>query len=334
MTLQVVRPGMLSTFQDLGRVGLQHLGVPVAGAMDERAHRLANLLAGNPPELATIEITMTGPTLRAQTPCCFAISGADLSPTINGHPIPLNRPLIMRAGDEVAFGERRNGTRCYLAVHGGFDLEPVLGSTSTYLRSAIGPWHGRALRRGDELGLRRTFEPGRNNRAITSLAMALSDIEIYLPAPVAQAARRRVRVVKSAQWREFTPESCVAFLTGTFRISPDSERMGYRLQGPELSMTHPRQMLSEATTFGTIQVPSGGQPIVLMADRQTTGGYPKLAYVASVDLPLLAQLGPGDNVQFEAIPLEAAQQLDLRRARAFVELAAALEPIKTMLTNH
>ena len=110
--------------------------------------------------------------------------------------------------------------------------------------------------------------------------------------------------------------------------------MGYRLQGPELSMTQPRQMLSEATTFGTIQVPAGGQPIVLMADRQTTGGYPKLGYVASVDLPLLAQLGPGDHVQFEAIALDAAQQLDLRRMRAFIELASALEPIKTMLTNH
>lgn len=334
MTLQVVRPGMLSTFQDLGRVGLQHLGVPVAGAMDERAHRLANLLVGNPQELATIEVTMTGPTLRAESPCCFVITGANLSPTINGHPIPLNRPLIMRAGDEIAFGERRHGTRCYIAVHGGFALEPVLGSNSTYLRSAIGPWHGRALRRGDELGLLRTFEPGRNNRAITALAMALSDIEIYLPGPVALAARRRVRVIKSAQWREFTPESCVAFLTESFRISPDSERMGYRLQGPELSMTHPRQMLSEATTFGTIQVPSGGQPIVLMADRQTTGGYPKLAYVASIDLPLLAQLGPGDSVQFEAISLEQAQTLDVRRVRAFADLAVALAPIKTLLTNH
>jgi allophanate hydrolase subunit 2 len=155
-----------------------------------------------------------------------------------------------------------------------------------------------------------------------------------LPAPVTEQPRDRIRIIKSNQWVDFTPESCIAMLTETFRISPDSERMGYRLAGPTLSLSTPRQMISEATTFGTIQVPAGGQPIVLMADTQTTGGYPKIAYVASVDLPLLAQMVPGDHVRFESIKLENAQALDMARTTAFERLAQALQPIEQLITAH
>ncbi len=333
MSITVIRPGMLSTFQDLGRVGYQHLGVPVAGAMDQRAHRLANLLAGNDTDCATLEITVTGPTLCVNQPCCVAITGADLSPTINASPAALNRPLVLRAGDELAFGARRRGTRCYLAVHGGFLLEPVLGSTSTYLRSTMGGLHGRALRRDDDIALNTHLPHAANADALDGLAQSLWAIRVYLPSPVAESTRNRVRIIKSAQWPDFTPESCAALLTEPYRLSPDSERMGYRLQGPELSLTAPRQMISEAATFGTIQLPAGGQPIVLMADRQTTGGYPKLAYVASIDLPLLAQMGPGDTIRFECIKLENAQTLDARRERAFKTLASTLAPIRALLQH-
>ncbi len=334
MSITVLKPGMLSTFQDLGRVGYQHLGVPVSGAMDQRAHILANLLAGNATDCATLEITVTGPTLRFNQPCCVAITGADLSPTINGNPAALNRPLILRTNDALAFGARNRGTRCYLAVHGGFALEPVLGSTSTYLRGAMGGLDGRALRRGDEVALNKKLLQYSDTKALEDLAQALWAISVYLPSPIAEPTRSRVRIIKSLQWPDFTPESCAALLTEPFRVSPDSERMGYRLQGPELALSAPRQMLSEAATFGTIQLPAGGQPIILMADRQTTGGYPKMAYVASVDLPLLAQMGPGDTVRFECINLEKAQKLDLRRANAFVALASTLTPIRTLLDKH
>ena len=330
MSLMILKPGMLSTFQDLGRFGHQHLGVSVTGAMDQRAHHLANLLVGNDPGLATLEITLTGPTIRFTKPCCIALCGADLSATLNGQALAMNRPLVIRAKDELSFGVRQRGTRSYLAVHGGFALTPVLASTSTYLRSGFGGWQGRALRRADEIPLLKPLK----SKGLEELAMDLWAIKLYLPGIIAEPNRTRVRLIKGQQWNEFTAESCAALLTEPYRVSPDSERMGYRLQGPALLMTTPRQMISEATTFGTIQVPAGGQPIVLMADRQTTGGYPKMAYVASADLPCLAQMGPADTVYFKAITLEQAQELDIARAQAFATLAQSLQPVRTLLLNH
>lgn len=335
MTMRVLKPGMLSSFQDEGRFGHQPLGVSVVGAMDQRAHRLANTLVGNLTDCASLEITLTGPTLQFTKACCIALCGADLSPAINGKPVAMNRPLVVRAQDELQFGARKHGTRAYLAVHGGFEIPDVLGSQSTYLRSHFGGWHGRALKRGDEIPLQRPLnEVGKDGVRLDALAKALWNIRLYLPSVIADSTRARIRLIKSAQWEEFTAASREALLSAPYRISPDSERMGYRLQGPDVLMTTPRQMISEATTFGTIQVPAGGQPIVLMADRQTTGGYPKIAYVASVDLPLLAQMGPGDVVQFELVSLEAAQGLDTARTRAFNELAQALSPVRTLLLNH
>ncbi len=330
MSLVVSKPGMLSSFQDLGRFGQQHLGVSVAGAMDLRAHTLANLLVGNDSSLATLEITLTGPTLRFTKACCIALCGADLSAMLNGQPVALNRPVVVRPQDELSFAGRRHGTRGYLSVFGGFALAPVLGSTSTYIRSAMGGFEGRALQRGDEIPLLCPLK----NKKLEELAMDLWATKVYLPAAIAASTRARVRLLKGAQWHEFTAESCAALLSEPYRVSTDSERMGYRLQGSPLLMTAPRQMISEATTFGTIQVPSGGQPIILMADRQTTGGYPKMAYVASVDLPQLAQLGPGDTVSFEAITLKHAQQLEHARGQAFARLAQALLPVRTLLLNH
>ncbi len=335
MTVRVLKPGMLSSFQDEGRVGHQPLGVSVVGAMDQRAHRLANTLVGNTEDVASLEITLTGPTLQFTQACCIALCGADLSPRLNDKPIAMNRPLVLRAQDELHFGARQHGTRAYLAVHGGFDLPGVLGSQSTYLRSRFGGWHGRALKRDDEIRLRRPLkEVGQDGGTLETLAKALWGISLYLPSIIADSTRARIRLIQSQQWEEFTPASREALLNASFRISPDSERMGYRLQGPDILMTQPRQMISEATTFGTIQVPAGGQPIVLMADRQTTGGYPKIAYVATVDLPLLAQMGPGDKVQFELLTLEAAQTLDTARTRAFIDLAQTLHPVRTLLLNH
>jgi len=330
MSVHVIKPGMLTTFQDLGRIGYQHLGVPVAGAMDARAHRLANLLAGNSEDMATMEITMSGPTLRFDQPACIAICGADLSPHVRNKPIPLNRPIVLKAGSELSFGERRYGARCYLAVFGGFALASVLGSASTYVRSGMGGWHGRALRKGDQIGLNINMM----SSGLTALSRKLWDIEVYLPASLSSSPRQTVRIIKGAQWKEFSPESCAAMITQPFRISPDSERMGYRLQGPAITLSEPRQMISEATSFGTIQVPSGGQPIVLMADRQTTGGYPKIAHVAAVDLPLLAQMLPGDTVRFEPISLDHAQELDVKRELAFHALAGHLSALRQILASH
>jgi hypothetical protein len=330
MSMIVLKPGMQSSFQDLGRVGFQQLGIPVTGVMDTRAHQLANILVGNEHDQASLEITLTGPTLEFTEACCIALTGADLSPTLNGQPISLNRPIVIRAHDMLAFGQRRVGTRAYLAIHGGFALTPALGSNSTHMRCAIGGWQGRALQRGDRVGFNHPLAP----QDLEALAQELWSIKIYLPAALVPSRRTRARIVASAQFEDFTSESQLALTSETFRISPDSERMGYRLQGPQISLSKPRQMLSEATTFGTIQVPAGGQLIVLMADRQTTGGYPKIGYVASVDLPILAQMGPGDSLTFERITLEQAQTLDARRTIAFAALQTHLMPLRALILNH
>ncbi|MFD4838006.1 biotin-dependent carboxyltransferase family protein [Achromobacter sp. NPDC058515] len=329
MSMTVIKPGMLSSFQDRGREGYQHQGIPAAGAMDERAHRLANALAGNDGDPATLEITLAGPTLRFDATACFALAGADLGATLNGQDIPQHRPLIARAGDILAFGARpATGVRAYLAVHGGFALPPVMGSEATYLRSGFGGFQGRALAKGDEIPLRRPLAGGRD---LDALQKDLWNVRVYLPAALGNKRRETIRFLPGMHWPEFSPASRRAFTESEFRISPQSDRMGYRLQGPALSMSQPRQMLSEAACFGTVQVPSGGEAIILMADRQTTGGYPKIAQIATVDLPALAQCAPGQTLRFQQVELEEAQRLDGERERAFAQLRDALAPLRALL---
>ncbi|ASC64252.1 Allophanate hydrolase subunit 2 [Achromobacter denitrificans] len=329
MSVTVIKPGMLSSFQDRGREGYQHQGIPAAGAMDERAHRLANALAGNLDDPATLEMTLTGPTLRFDAPACFALAGADLGATLNGQDIPLHRPLVARAGDALAFGARpAAGVRGYLAVHGGFALPRVMGSESTYLRSGFGGFQGRALAKGDQVPLRAPLADGRD---LDALQDALWQLRVYLPAALGAKRRDAIRFLPGMHWQEFSETSRQDFAGAEFRISPQSDRMGYRLLGPALSMSQPRQMLSEAACFGTVQVPSGGEAIILMADRQTTGGYPKIAQIATVDLPILAQCAPGQTLRFQPVGLEEAQRLDSERERAFSQLQDALEPLRALL---
>jgi len=330
MSIAVLRPGLLSTFQDLGRTGFQHLGVPVSGAMDERSHRLANLLAGNDESCATLEITLAGPRLAFGSASCIALCGADLGATLNGAALPLNRPVAVRAGDQLDFGARRRGLRAYLAVAGGYRLDVVLGSASTYLRSGFGGLGGRALARGDRIALRRPLAA----TGLDALQAALDATAVYLPAALSDAPRPALRVTPGPQWDAFTAASRRALLEAAFRIDAQSDRMGYRLRGPVLALARPRQMLSEATCFGTVQVPAAGDPIVLMADRQTTGGYPRIAQVAQVDLPRLAQCAPGELVRFEALDTHAAGRLDGRREAAWDRLRAALLPLRERLAGH
>lgn len=329
MTITVLRPGLLSSFQDLGRYGSQHLGVPVGGAMDSRAHRLANMLAGNTDDEATLEITLTGPALRFDAPGCIAISGAQLGARLNGAPVPNNRPLVIRAGDVLDFAGRAAGLRAYIAWHGGIALPAVLGSRSTYLRGGFGGYGGRPLKKGDVLAMRATF----SEQGLDALARELGHIQIYLPAILGAAPRETIRVMRSAHTDLFTASSVDAFFGGEYRIRPDSERMGYRLEGPVLTLKSATQLLSEATSFGSVQVPPDGNPIVLMADRQTTGGYAKIAHVATVDLPAIAQCMPGERLRFTECALPDAQQLDDRREQAFGALFERLAPLRQHLLN-
>lgn len=327
MSIDVIKPGALSLFQDNGRYGFQKLGVPVCGPMDVNAHRLANILVGNDESMATLEITLLGPTLRFTQTACVAIVGADLGAQLNTEPMAVNRPYIVLPDDIMRFNHPERGTRAYLAVHGGYDLHPVLNSCSTYLKGHLGGIQGRALAAGDCIDLNAKLDPGR----AAHYADELWGIKIYLSAQLGLRKKNVLRVIKGPHWTQFTDASIDDFLTADFKISLQSDRMGYRLSGPKLAVRQARQILSEATAFGAIQVPQGGDPIVIMADRQTMGGYPKIAYVVSVDLPSLAQCGPAEQISFKLIGIEQAQQLDLDRERAFQDLAAALAPIQHLL---
>lgn len=327
MSFEVLKSGLLSTFQDLGRLQHQRWGIPVAGALDINAHRLANLLVGNRPQMATLEMNLFPPTLKVVQSCCIALTGAHVSPLVNDSKAPMHRPIVLRSGDVISFGPRLDGARAYMAVHGGFQLDSVLDSASTYLRSAIGGFDGRALKKGDVFQIHKPL----HNVDLDALAQELWDIKFSLKSSVIRKDVSRLRVIKSAQWDDFTPESRANLITQTFKVTPVSDRMGFRLEGPPLRLSQPRQMISESVVFGTIQVPVGGQAIILMADRQTTGGYPKIGYVASVDHPALAQMAPGDVFTFGLIDVAEAQMLDARRERAFADLALQLQPFGRLL---
>jgi antagonist of KipI len=329
MSMTIIKPGMLSSFQDMGRWGFQHLGVPVGGVMDTFSHRLANLLVGNLTDQATLEMTVTGPVIQFEHTACIALAGADLSPTINGKPIPMHRPLIVQPADTLRFGERRHGARTYMALHGGADIEAVLNSYSTQLRGQLGGYKGRALKTGDTIAFRQSL---RTEQA-KQLQDTLDSSRFHLPALPLLATDSPVRVLTGPHTPMFTPASQHAFFNTPFVITAQSERMGYRLKGESLQRCESTQIVSEATGFGTIQVPPDGHPIVLMADRQTTGGYPKIAHVASIDLPRLAQKMPGDTLFFREITLDEAHALQARREAGFERLHQDLHALRSVLHN-
>ncbi|MBQ0933393.1 biotin-dependent carboxyltransferase [Ideonella sp. 4Y16] len=316
--IEVLHPGLQTQLQDSGRWGWQADGVPVGGAMDGWSHRVANLLVGNADDEATLEILLQGPRLRFARAACIALVGAELPLTLDGQSVPAGQRLPVPAGAELACGRARAGLRAYLAVQGGFDVPPVLGSRSTYVRGGFGGWQGRALQAGDRLPL------GPAGTAPSSIT-ALADTSPTLP----DADRiEPVLVVPGEHWAAFPADVRRAFGATAWRVGPQSDRMGYRLQGPALGAPALGELLSEGVAFGTVQVPPDGQPIVLMAERQSTGGYPKIAHVAAVDLPLLAQMAPGQRLRFELISADRAQALleDRERHLALLRLALLETP--------
>ncbi|AMJ64290.1 biotin-dependent carboxyltransferase family protein [Hymenobacter sp. PAMC 26628] len=323
MSLSILHPGLLTTVQDLGRPGYQQAGVPVGGALDAVALRVANLLVGNPAGAAGLEITLQGPRLRFDAGTLLALIGADLSPTLDGQPIGMNRPVWAPAGAELAFGAPRAGCRAYLAVAGGVAVAPVLGSRATYLRAGLGGWHGRALRTGDALpmgepspiGQRLLAELPENQFAISQATWTPGPQLCPVPRP-----NPVIRAVRGPEYGQFAAASQRALWEEPFAITAAADRMGYRLQGPPLVRLTDAELLSSAVTYGTVQVPPGGQPIVLLADRQTTGGYPRLAQAITADFGALAQAAPGQALRFREVTLAEAQALYLAQERAILAL--------------
>jgi antagonist of KipI len=292
--LFVVDPGLLTTVQDLGRVGYQRVGVPPSGPMDRTAFLVANRLLGNPDTAAALECTIKGPRLEARRPTVVAVTGAPMGFTINGQEAPSWSAVRVQPGDVLGFQMASAGCRTYLAVAGGLDVPSVLGSRATYLRGRLGGLGGRALQKGD---------------ALAAVAPAHATPEgRTVPAPLRPTypAERECRVILGPQDDRFTPEGIQAFLAGPYDVTPQADRMGYRLKGPEIAHARGHDIVSDGIPLGGIQVPGEGQPIVLLVDRQTTGGYTKIATVIGVDIGAIGQTRPGHRVRFRRVTLEEA----------------------------
>lgn len=297
--LVVADPGPFATIQDLGRVGYQRFGVTTSGAMDEGALRLANRLAGNQPGEAAVEFTLGGGTYQVEAPACrVAVAGGDFPVSINGRRVGAYASHTLRRGDRLAIGTAVSGARGYLAVAGGFALPEVLGSRSTHVRSGLGGMDGGPLKAGSRLPL---AAPDR-----------FEGPDRWLRPGLWPRGRPVLRVVMGPQDDLFTEEGKATFLSHAYRILPQSDRMGYRFEGPPIRHVADYNIVSDGIAPGSIQVVGSGQPIVMLADRQTTGGYAKIATVVSADLPVLAQCRPGNAVRFRAVSVEEAE--DLRAA--------------------
>ncbi|HEY1362635.1 MAG TPA: biotin-dependent carboxyltransferase family protein [Xanthobacteraceae bacterium] len=319
--LRVLTPGLLTTIQDPGRVGYQSLGIPVSGALDPVSLRAVNALVGNEPGTGALEIAYIGPTLAIDADDArLAFVGANAPIEIRSElnatgcrRIDGGRSIRLRRGEVVSIGSLSGGAVLYIAVEGGFDIEPVLGSVSTYMRGGLGGWQGRALTAGDRLPLRRARASDRGDCRLVDLDLS--------PPP-------RFRAVAGPQSDHFSDGEIAAFFASEYIVGAGSDRMGMRLAGRRLGHARGYDIASDGIAPGSIQVPGNGQPIVLLADRQTTGGYPKIATVISADLPALGRLPIGAAVRFERVSIEQAEALRRRYAGELEAIRHRIAPLR------
>ena len=295
--LNIEKPGAQTTIQDGGRPQHQINGFPEAGGMDQPALQMANLLVGNALTAPVMEFVIAGPTIRFDHPTFVAVTGGNFNVQLNGKAVPNYRCLHVQAGDRLVIGQAAAGMFGYLAIRGGFQVPRLMDSASTILRLHLGGFHGRALQAGDQL----SYQP-------SWLLSAYYHRRTQGPALPAPDQVTTIRVLQGPQWDEFSQEDQQRFSTQEYTVTKNVDRMGYRLTGQALTSKLP-SMLSAATVRGAVQLTSSGQPIVLMADRQTTGGYPLIAVVAGVDLPKLVQSRPGQKIKFQLVELADANQL-------------------------
>lgn len=304
MSITVLNPGLLTTVQDMGRIGYQQFGVSVSGVMDPRATSIANILVGNQEGEAVLECTMLGPQLRFDAANCIAITGGDLGPTLDGKPIPNYCAVSVEAGQVLRFTGPKTGCRAFIAFAGGLDIPVVMGSRSTYMKAKIGGLEGRKLAKDDVIAFRAPKTQLKN----------MKDRNLYpefVPRDV-----YTVRVVMGPQDDAFTDAGVKTFLSETYTVTPEFDRMGCRLEGAVVEHKESGDIISDGIAFGAIQVPSAGKPIIMLADRQTTGGYTKIANVITADFRIIGQLKAGDKVRFEKVSIAHAQDALLTQRAA------------------
>jgi antagonist of KipI len=299
MSLEIIDIAGLATIQDIGRKGWRQFGVPASGPMDVFAFRAANALVGNPGECAVIEMGLGDVTFQARQDCSIAVTGAGYQLSIYIWEFPLWGSFFVRAGWKIRLSKTDDGMWAYLAVQGGIQTDPVLGSRSTYLRGAFGGLEGRPLQVGDVI---KTDLPSPPSYSLAARILPDEALPKYNEHPI-------IDVIRGPQMDDFTDETIEIFLSSEYSISLTSDRMGYRLEGPPLTHRSNTELISEGMTFGAIQVPANGQLIVMMADCPTTGGYPKIGAVASADWPLLAQCVPNKSrIRFRETTVKKAQE--------------------------
>lgn len=310
--LKVAKPGLFTTIQDEGRFGFQRYGIPVSGAMDVLSLITANLLVNNSIFEACLEITLLGPELEVLNEGQIAIAGADLSPSLNRDSISCFETIQVRRGDVLSFGRPLSGCRAYLAVRGGINVPSVMGSKSTYVRGGFGGHEGRKLEKGDIINTRTQplLQPG--------FRLSRECVPQYYDDTT-------VEVISGPQQDFFTDEELEIFLSSTYTISIESDRMGYRLEGPRVKQKDSMVMISDATPVGAVQVPPSGKPIIVMRDAQTTGGYPKIAVLTTPDIPLVGQARPNDTIRFSRISLVKATEKLLAFAKKIRQIENGLE---------
>lgn len=310
MRIRVHEGGLLTTIQDLGRMGHQSKGVSVSGALDTYAYQMANLLVGNPSHFPAIEIIIMGPAMETDSDLIIAVTGADLGLEIGGQPAPLWQPILWKKGEILRFqGGTLQGACAYLAIQNGFQCDSFLGSSATDLTAKIGGFQGRALQKNDHI---ETF-PQSLNRRVLRRKLSPTCIPKY-------SSHKHLRMIWGIHQESFTEEGLKTFLTSTYQVTPQANRMGIRLAGPAIEHKNSADVISTTVTFGTIQVSANGQPIILLADRQTTGGYTQIAHVISVDLPLLAQSLPEHTLSFQSITIQEAERLAINQYRLLKKL--------------
>ena len=316
MSLNIISPGSLTTVQDLGRVGYRAFGFSQSGVMDQRSAKIANILIGNDEGEAVLEMTMTGIRANFDEDNIIAITGADFFPKINGKPINMYCAVKVRGGDGLSLSASKNGCRAYLAVAGGFDIPEVMGSRSTNLKCSLGGFEGRRLIAGDEIPLRRPRGeiPGLSKRRYKN-----DDID---------GMNAVVRVVLGPQDDYFDKSGIETFLKEVYTVTGDSDRMGIKFEGMPIESKSGVDIISEGIAFGGVQIPSSGKPIIMMADRQTTGGYAKIATVIGADLPKLAQIKPSGKVCFVSVCIETAQKLSVDEKNKLEKLKKRFAKLK------
>ena len=297
MGIKFANGGFITTIQDMGRTGYQEFGVPAAGVMDTMAFRKANILVGNDENEAALEITLMGPMFTFTSDNIIAVTGGNLGAKLNGKDIPMYQAVLAKKGDTMSFMGIKSGSRAYVAFAGGLDVPVVMGSKSTHLKSNLGGFEGRKLGPGDEIEFTapKTALPNMSKRTV--------------PADDYSKASCTLRVILGPQDDCFTEAGIKTFLSSTYTLTNEADRMGLRFEGEKIEHKNGGDIITDGISFGAVQVPSHGQPIVMMADHQTTGGYTKIAGIISADLPKAAQLKPGCKVNFQQVSVEEAQDI-------------------------